>query len=220
MDHCTCGPRPGWCARADALFNASGMHVLEVAQDESGRLVVTVETDADVGGCPSCGVVAVGHGRRVHEAADAPCFGAVTVIRWRKRIWRCTEPACPVVTFSEQHDLMAPRAKLTSRAIRWATDALAHDDTTVSALARHLGVDWHTLWDAIELEATRRLADPARLQGVSVLGVDEHIWRPSRIGDAARAVTGMVDLTRDEHGRLHARLLDVCLLYTSDAADE
>jgi transposase len=42
-----------------------------------------------------------------------------------------------------------------------------------------------------------------------VLGVDEHIWRPSRIGDAARAVTGMVDLTRDEHGRLHARLLDV-----------
>lgn len=209
MDHCSCGPRSGWCARADALFNASGMHVLEVAQDESGRLVVTVETDADVGGCPSCGVVAVGHGRRVHEAADAPCFGAVTVIRWRKRIWRCTEPACPVVTFSEQHELIAPRAKLTSRAIGWATDALAHDDTTVSALARHLGVDWHTLWDAIELEATRRLADPARLKGVSVLGVDEHIWRPSRVGDAARAVTGMVDLTRDEHGRLHARLLDV-----------
>lgn len=144
-----------------------------------------------------------------YEAADAPCFGAVTVIRWRKRIWRCTEPACPVVTFSEQHALIARRAKLTARAIGWATDALAHDDTTVSALARHLGVDWHTLWDAIELEATRRLADPARLKGVSVLGVDEHIWRPSRIGDAARAVTGMVDLTRDEHGRLHARLLDV-----------
>jgi transposase len=143
------------------LFNTSGMHVLEVGRDEVGRLVVTVETDADVGGCPACGVVAVGHGRRFHEAADAPCFGAVTVIRWRKRIWRCTEPACPVGTFSEQHELIAPRAKLTSRAIRWATDALAHDDTTVSALARHLGVDWHTLWDAIELEATRRLADPA-----------------------------------------------------------
>ena len=65
--------RPRGCS-----FNASGMHVLEAAQDESGRLVVTVETDADVGGCPSCGVVAVGHGRRVHQAADAPCFGAVT----------------------------------------------------------------------------------------------------------------------------------------------
>ncbi|EWS99553.1 hypothetical protein N865_02125, partial [Intrasporangium oryzae NRRL B-24470] len=165
----------GWCARADALFNASGMHVLEAAPDELGRLVVTIESDAGVGGCPSCGVVAVGHGRRVHEAADAPCFGAVTVIRWRKRVWRCLEPACPVVTFSEQHELIAPRAKLTARAIGWATDALAHDDTTVSALARHLGVDWHTLWDAIELDATRRLTDPARLKGVSVLGVDEHI---------------------------------------------
>jgi transposase len=171
--------------------------------------VVTVETDADVGGCPSCGVVAVGHGRRIHAAADAPCFGATTVVRWRKRVWRCAEPACPVGTFSEQHELIAPRARLTRRAIRWATDALTHDDTTVSALARHLGVDWHTLWDAVEAEAADRLADPARLSGVSILGVDEHIWRPSRIGDADRAVTGMVDLTRDEHGNLHARLLDV-----------
>ena len=209
MDHCTCGSGVGWCARADALFNADGLHVLGVHTDDLGRLVITVETDADVGGCPSCGVVAVGHGRRVHVAADAPCFGVVTIVRWRKRIWRCAEPACAVVTFSEQHDLIAPRAKLTSRAIGWATDALAHDDTTVSALARHLGVDWHTLWDAIEQEAIRRLADPARLDGVTVLGVDEHVWRPSRVGDADRAVTGMVDLTRDEHGHLHARLLDV-----------
>jgi hypothetical protein len=72
----------------------------------------------------------------------------------------------------------------------------------VSALARHLGVDWHTLSDAIDLEATRRLADPARLRGVTVLGVDEHIRRSSRTGDADRAVTGMVDVTRDEHGVL------------------
>jgi transposase len=37
--------------------------------------------------------------------------------------------------------------------------------------------------------------------------VDEHIWRPSRIG-VDRAVTIMVDLTRDQAGCLHARLLD------------
>ena len=79
--------------------------------------------------------------------------------------------------FTEQHELVPPRAKLTSRAAAWATDALTVDDTTVSALARHLGVDWHTCWDAVEAEATRRLADPARLEGVEVLGVDEHIVR-------------------------------------------
>ncbi|MBA3800101.1 MAG: transposase [Geodermatophilaceae bacterium] len=38
--------------------------------------------------------------------------------------------------------------------------------------------------------------------------MDEHIWRPSRRG-TDRAVTSMVDLTRDPEGCLHARLLDV-----------
>ena len=58
--------------------------------------------------------------------------------------WRCREPARLIGVFSETHDIAPPRALLTVRAARWATDALAHDDTTVSALARHLGVDWHT----------------------------------------------------------------------------
>ncbi|GAB3062467.1 hypothetical protein GCM10027053_26160 [Intrasporangium mesophilum] len=110
-------------------------------------------------------MVAVGHGGRVHRVADALCFGLVTVVRWVKRIWRYAEPACPVVTFSEQHELIAPRAKLTTRD-SVGDRCLAHDDTTVSALARHLGVDWQTLWYAIEREATLRLADPARLDGV------------------------------------------------------
>ncbi len=190
------------------------MHVLDVVHDPTypggGRLVLTVETDADMAGCRVCGVIAASHGRREHTAADAPCFGTPTQILWRKRVWRCREPACPGGVFSETHPLIGPRAALTTRAVRWACDALAHDDTTVSALARHLGVDWHTLWDAVEVEARRRTADPTRLSGVKTLGVDEHIWRPSRRG-SDRAVTGMVDLTRDQHGQLHARLLDVVI---------
>jgi transposase len=185
-----------------------GLHVLDVARDKGSRLPLTVETDVSVAGCPGCGVVATGHGRRVHRAHDAPCFAASAVVVWRKRVWRCAEPACPVVTFSETHPLIASRAKLTARAVGWATDALSHDDTTVAALARHLGVDWHTLWDAVEVEATARLQHPDRLVGVRTLGVDEHVWRPSRHGPD-RAVTATVDLTRDQHGCLHARLLDV-----------
>jgi hypothetical protein len=84
------------------------MHVLEVARDESGRPVVTVEADVDVGGYPGCGVAAVGHSRRSQIAADAPCFGLPTVVRWRKRIFRCAEPSCPVVTFGETHELIPP----------------------------------------------------------------------------------------------------------------
>lgn len=155
-------------------------------------------------------MLAVGHGRRTRLLHDAPCFGRVTLIRWLVRIWRCREPACPTTTFSETHNVAPPRAALTVRAVRWATDALSYDDTTVSALARHLGVDWHTCWDAIEVEAKARVSDPARLKNVKTLGVDEHIWRPSRIG-VDRAVTIMVDLTRDQAGCLHARLLDAVI---------
>ena len=103
--------------------------------------------------------------------------GRVTVLRWLMRIWRCREPLCPTTTFTESHDLAPPRTVLTTRAVGWATDALSQDDTTVSALARHLGVDWHTAWDAIEVEAKARTSDPARLQDVKTLGVDEHIVR-------------------------------------------
>jgi transposase len=208
MRDCTCGPGARWCARADALFDVPGMHVLDIGRDEDGRLVLRVETDQAAMGCASCGVVAIGHGRREHRVHDAPCFGTPTTVVWCKRVWRCPDPHCPVGTFSETHDLVGPRAKLTTRAIGWAVDALTHDDTTVSALARHLGVDWHTLWDAVEAQATTRVDDQGRLAGVRTLGVDEHVWRPSRHG-ADRAVTAMVDLTRDQHGCLRARLLDV-----------
>ncbi len=208
MDHDRCGPDARWCVRADAMFNRDGMHVLDVRRGHH-KLVITVETDAEVAGCPRCGVVATGHGRRRVPAADAPCFGVSVLIIWLKRLWRCAEAGCPAGTWSEEHELVAPRAVLTSRAIGWATDALAHDDTTVSALARHLRVDWHTLWRAVKAEALRRTTRAGRLAGVKTLGVDEHIWRPSRQRSTDRAVTAMVDLTRDADGRLHARLLDV-----------
>ena len=203
-----CGSGARWCARADAIFDVPNMHVLDVEVDDQQRLVLTVESGQLEAACPTCGVLAVGHGRRVRVLHDAPCFGRVTVVRWLVRMWRCREAACPGGgTFSEAHDLAPPRMALTVRAVRWATDALSYDDTTVSALARHLGVDWHTCWDAIKVEAKARTGDPARLKGVKSLGVDEHIWRPSRIG-VDRAVTIIVDLTRDQAGCLHARLLD------------
>ncbi len=68
-------------------------------------------------------------------------------------------------------------------------------------------MDWHTAWTAIRVEATGRTSRPGRTAGVRTLGVDEHIWRPS-MKRRERAVTIMVDLTRDDQGRLQARLLD------------
>ncbi len=66
-------------------------------------------------------------------------------VAWRKRVWRCLEPACAMVTSTEMHALAPPRALLTRRAVAKAADALSDDHTTVNALARQLGVDWLSL---------------------------------------------------------------------------
>ena len=213
MTHCTCAPAfsaasARWCPRADELFGVEGMHLLDVSIGDDGLVRVDVETDQTLAGCPDCGVVAIGHGRRVQVLHDAPCFGRPVRVWWRKRIWRCGEPTCPRRTWTEDHPYAAPRGKLTAGATAWAVDALRHDDTTVSAIARHLEIAWDTCWTAIKSAAKTRIDDPDRLKGVKTLGVDEHIWRPSKVSSVDKAVTVMVDLTRDEHGCLHARLLD------------
>jgi transposase len=174
--HCRCGPGAFWCGRADAMFAVSGMHVLDVEVDDQ-RLVVTVESDQleAAAPCVACWPSGTDGGfmwrmTRPVSTRSRSCGGG-------KRIWRCREPLCATDTFSETHDLAPPRAVLTTRAVRWAVDALSQDDTTVSALARHLGVDWHTAWTAIEAEAKVRVGKPDRLHNVTVLGVDEHIVR-------------------------------------------
>src|SRR5699024_2612291 len=49
--------------------------------------------------------------------------------------------------------------------------------------------------------------DPARFEGVQVLGVDEHVWRHTRAGD--KYVTVIIDLTPVREGTGPARLLDM-----------
>jgi transposase len=75
VTHSRCGSGARWCARADAIFDVAGMHVLDVGNDADGRLILTVESDQVQTGCPSCGVVAASHGRRPRMLHDAPCLG-------------------------------------------------------------------------------------------------------------------------------------------------
>ena len=51
------------------------------------------------------------------------------------------------------------------------------------------------------------ISDPARFDGVRVLGVDEHVWRHTRKGD--KYVTVIIDLTGIRDGTGPARLLDM-----------
>ena len=65
---------------------------------------------------------------------------------------------------------------------------------TVARVAEGLGVAWNTANDAVLAEGKRVLInDPARFDGVTVIGVDEHVWRHTRRGD--KYVTVIIDLT-------------------------
>ena len=44
-------------------------------------------------------------------------------------------------------------------------------------MARRLGVDWHTVWEAIKPLLEELVDDPGRLAGVDAVGVDEHVVR-------------------------------------------
>ncbi len=102
----------------------------------------------------------------------------------------------------------APRAKLSRHAVLWALKSVVLDRLSIARVAAGLGTSWHTVNDAV-LGAGQQLLinDPHRLDGVRVIGVDEHCWRHTRRGD--KFVTVIIDLTpvRDRTGP--ARLLDM-----------
>jgi transposase len=208
-----------YCDRCDLLVGLDGFHVLDVAEYDGKRgpwLRVVVESPGRVMGCSNCGVVAGSHGRSNVTLIDTPCFGRPVRLVWRKRTWRCEEPACPAGVVTEQHaELARPRALLTTRACWWAVRQLRREHASVAGIARQLGTTWRTVWTSIQPLLAAMAEDETRFDGVTRLGVDEHVWhhvstKPVEAGGRGpKELTGMVDLTRDQHGRTRARLLDL-----------
>jgi transposase len=221
----SCRADGGYCDRCDLLVGLPGLHVISVkCEDGSGALVITVESAAEPMGCHGCGVVAHAHGRVNVGLVDAPAMGRPVRLVWRKRRWICPEPVCQVGSFVEQDlDIAAPRAKLTTRACRWAIEQIRREHASVNGVRRQLGTGWRTVWESIKPLLETAAADPARFEGVAILGVDEHVWHhvsTKPIEDGGRGpkeLTGMVDLTRDANGRTRARLLDLVPGRSGDA---
>jgi len=92
--------------------------------------------------------------------------------------------------------------------LRWALEAIVCQHLSVARVAEGLAVAWNTANDAVLAEGKRVLiGDPARFEGVTVVGVDEHVWRHTRRGD--KYVTVIVDLTPIRKRSGPARLLDM-----------
>ena len=122
------------------------------------------------------------------------------------RRYRCA--GCGHVWRQDTSLAAEPRGKLSRRGLRWALEGIVCQHLTVARVAEGLGVAWNTANDAVLAEGKRVLIDdPHRLDGVHVIGVDEHVWRHTRRGD--KYVTVIIDLTGIRDGTGPARLLDM-----------
>ena len=89
-----------------------------------------------------------------------------------------------------------------------AVKSIVVDRMSIARVAANLGVAWNTASDAILTAGTELLIDSAgRLDGVTTVGVDEHVWRHTRHGD--KYVTVIIDLTPTRTRTGPSRLLAV-----------
>jgi transposase len=186
------------------MLGLAGFVVLAAAE-YGGELELLVESAETVAGCPGCGVLATAHGRRDHLVRDIPAAGRPVLLVWRTRIWRCDEPRYARRTWTEISPAVRARAALTERARWWACQRVGRDGDTVEAVRIELGVGWNTVMRAVRECGEPLVDDPGRLEGVTGLGVDEHVWQHAGWARRTQFATGIVDLTS---GR-PPRLLDV-----------
>ena len=172
------------------------------AREVDGELELLVETTASRAWCRRCGVRARPHSRPETLVRDVDAFGRPVRLRWRKRRWRCPEPACLTVTWTEETDAIAPRAVLTERAREHACRRVGRDGVSVAKVARDRGVGWHTVMRAVIAYGQPLVDDPSRLVGVAALGMDETAWLSATRSHRTMFVSGLVDTAS-------GRLLDV-----------
>ena len=113
----------------------------------------------------------------MRDLTDLPVAGHPSRLHVRLPRYRCTGEQCPQVIFQQRLECAEPGGKTTKRCTRWTLQRLAIAKMSVKAVADELGLGWD-LVNRLALTRIRSLVydNPAHLEGVKVLGVDEHCW--------------------------------------------
>ena len=156
--------------------------------------------------CRRCGCQGVPRDTVTRQLAHVPFGWRPTTLLIRVRRYRCT--GCSHVWRQDTSAAAEPRAKISRAGLRWGLVGIVVQHLSMARVAEGLAVCWNTANDAVLAEGQRLLIDnPARLDVVRVVGVDEHCWRHTRRGD--KYVTVIIDLTPVRDGTGPARLLDM-----------
>ena len=197
---------------ADTICRTAEIGLAITGAADAGPLTIIETTPVAVSGaCPDCGQPGKLRDHITRRLVDLPVVGFPTRLHVKVPRFRCTAASCKRKIFQESLTCADDGAKLTDRVTRWILQRLAIDRMSVSATAKALGVGWD-LVNQVALDACRQLVygDPHHLDGVRVLGVDEHVWKHTRKPDLASNLMGiLVDLTPLVDGREPARLFDM-----------
>jgi transposase len=156
--------------------------------------------------CRRCGCQGIPRDTVTRSLAHEPFGWRPTTLLVTVRRYRCVE--CSHVWRQDTTAAAQPRAKISRAGLRWGLVGIVCQHLSMARVAEALGVAWNTANDAVLAEGQRLLVDdPHRLDGVAVVGVDEHVWRHTRRGD--KYVTVIIDLTPVRDGTGPARLLDM-----------
>ena len=173
---------------------------------EPDRAVLECRVVEPDGWCRRCGCEGTPRDTVTRELAHEPLGWRPTTLLIRVRRYRCT--GCGYVWRQDTTAAAEPRTKLSRRGLRWALQGIVCQHLTVARVAEGLAVSWNTANAAVLTEGRRVLIDdPTRFDGVSAIGVDEHVWRHTRRGD--KYVTVIIDLTPIREGSGPSRLLDM-----------
>jgi transposase len=156
--------------------------------------------------CRRCGCEGTPRDTVLRRLAHEPLGWRPTTLVVTIRRYRCT--GCGHVWRQDTTRAAEPRARLSRRGLRWALEGLVLQHLTVARVAEGLGVAWDTANNAVLAVGKRVLIDDShRFDGVTAIGVDEHVWRHTRRGD--KYVTVIINLTGIRDGTGPARLLDM-----------
>ncbi|MGH3628120.1 MAG: ISL3 family transposase [Sciscionella sp.] len=187
-----------------------GVTITDAAVDGEATVVFCHLLTDGPGCCPQCGRIDVYRDTVIRTVTDVPVVGHPLRLRVRVPRYRCTTTGYPREVFAHNTSQLARLVWSTTRCCAsYILRRLMCDRMTIAAVARELGLSWDTV-NTIAMDATQAIvaADSERLDGVRVIGVDEHRWSHTR-GHGDSFVTVIIDLTPVFDGAGRARLLDM-----------